>query len=236
MDTIDTVAVAITADTSAFTAGVAEAETSVRDLGTSVSAALASAQTPARGFSSALTDAFTSVAVKGRDVGDVIASLGQRLSNLALNVALKPLEQGLTSTLGQVLGGSGLSGLGTAASAASAFADGGVLNGGRVRPFADGGVLEAGRVRAFADGGVVSAPTYFPMSSGTGLMGERGAEAILPLARGADGALGVRTQSAGSHTTVQVNVSTPDPGAFRRSDAYVSGLIARAVARGQRSL
>lgn len=222
MDTIDTVAVAITADTSAFTAGVAEAETSVRDLGTQVSAALASAQTPARSFSSALSDAFTSVAVKGRDVGDVIASLGQRLSNLALNVALKPLEQGLSSTLGQVLGGSGLSALGSAASGATAFAD--------------GGVVEAGRVRAFADGGVVSAPTYFPMSNGTGLMGERGAEAILPLARGADGALGVRTQSAGGNTTVQVTVSTPDPGAFRRSDAYVSGLIARAVARGQRSL
>ncbi len=235
MDTIDTVAVAITADTSAFTAGVAEAETSVRGLGTQVSAALAGAQAPARGFSTALSDAFTSVAVKGRDVGDVIASLGQRLSNLALNVALKPLEQGLTGTLNQVLG-SGLGALGGAASATSAFADGGVLEAGRVRPFADGGVLEAGRVRAFADGGVVSAPTYFPMSSGTGLMGERGAEAILPLARGADGALGVRTQSGGGTTTVQVNVSTPDPGAFRRSDAYVSGLVARAVARGQRSL
>lgn len=235
MDTIDTVAVAITADTSAFTAGVAQAETSVRDLGTQVSAALTGAQVPARGFSSALTDAFTNVAVKGRDVSDVIASLGQRLSNLALNVALKPLEQGLTGTLNQVLG-AGLGALGGASAATSAFADGGALEAGRVRPFADGGVLEAGRVRAFADGGVVSAPTYFPMATGTGLMGERGAEAILPLARGADGALGVRTQSGGGNTTVQVNVSTPDPGAFRRSDAYVSGLIARAVARGQRSL
>ncbi|WP_029003710.1 phage tail tape measure protein [Azorhizobium doebereinerae] len=208
MDTIDSVAVAITADTSAFTAGVAEAEASARALGTSVSAALTAAQAPARSFGSALTDAFTGVAVKGRDLDDVISGLGQRLSNLALNAALKPLEQGIGGTISQILG----------------------------TAFADGGVLQGGGVRAFADGGVVSAPTYFPMSSGTGLMGEAGAEAILPLSRGADGALGVRTQGEAGRTQVNVTVATPDPGAFRRSDAYLSGLIARAVARGQRSL
>ncbi len=240
MDTIDTVAVAITADTSAFSAGVAEAEQSARGLGTSLSAALAGAQPPARAFGSSLTDALTSVAVKGKDVSDVIASLGQRLSSLALNVALKPLEQGITGTLGQVLSGGLLSGTAAAGSAVgaatSAFARGGVFEAGAVRAFADGGVLGGGRARAFAEGGVVSAPTYFPMASGTGLMGERGAEAILPLARGADGALGVRTQGGGTTTHVQVTVATPNPDAFRRSDAYVSGLIARAVARGQRSL
>lgn len=206
MDIIDSVAVAITADTSGFAASVVEAQKAVQDLGAGTTAALNAAQAPARAFGSALTDAFTGLAVKGRDLDDVIESLGQRLSNMALNVALKPLEQGLTGTIGTLLG------------------------------FAAGGVLQAGRVRAFADGGVVSAPTYFPMASGLGLMGEAGAEAILPLARGADGALGVRTQGEGGRTVVNVSVATPDPGAFRRSDAYLSGLIARAVARGQRSL
>src|SRR5690606_4163878 len=52
-------------------------------------------------------------------------------------------------------------------------------------PFAKGGVA------AFAGGGVVSAPTYFPTGGGLGVMGEAGAEAILPLQRGADGRLGV---------------------------------------------
>ncbi|MGU3492748.1 phage tail tape measure protein [Xanthobacteraceae bacterium A53D] len=209
MDTIDSVAVAITADTSAFTAAVTEAEARTQAFAGIVDRALTATHGPARAFGSMLTDAFTGLAVKGRDLDDVIASLGQRLSNLALNVALRPLEQGLTSTIGNLLAGT----------------------------FADGAMLQGGRVRAFADGGVVAAPTYFPMASGLGLMGEAGAEAILPLARGADGVLGVRTQGqGGGRTVVNVSVATPDPGAFRRSDAYLSGLIARAVARGQRSL
>src|SRR3954468_8185044 len=41
-----------------------------------------------------------------------------------------------------------------------------------------------GSVTAFADGGVVRSPSYFSMAGGTGLMGEAGAEAILPLQRG----------------------------------------------------
>ena len=37
-----------------------------------------------------------------------------------------------------------------------------------------------------------NSPTLFPMRGGAGLMGEAGPEAIMPLARGADGKLGVR--------------------------------------------
>ncbi|WP_332118486.1 phage tail tape measure protein [Azorhizobium caulinodans] len=221
MEPTDPVSLALTADTSAFTAGLAEAEASARNFSAGVTSAFSAAEVPARGFSSALGDAFASVAVKGRDLDTVLAGLGQRLSGMALNAALKPLEQGISNSIGQLFSG--------------AFANGGVLEAGAVRAFADGGVVSG--VRAFAEGGVVAAPTYFPMASGVGLMGEAGAEAILPLARGADGALGVRTQaSGGGTTTVNVSVSTPDAGAFRRSDAYLSGLIARAVARGQRSL
>ena len=42
-----------------------------------------------------------------------------------------------------------------------------------------------GGVMPFAKGGVVSSPTYFGMGGGSlGLMGEAGAEAIMPLTRG----------------------------------------------------
>ena len=66
---------------------------------------------------------------------------------------------------------------------------------------ADGAVLSRGNVVPFANGGVVGSPTLFPMSGGrTGLMGEAGPEAIMPLKRGPNGKLGVE---GGSNVTVQ---------------------------------
>ena len=75
----------------------------------------------------------------------------------------------------------------------------------------------------FAQGGVVSAPSYFPLGRGLGVMGEKGAEAVMPLARGPDGRLGVRSSAGGRPMSVTVNVSTPDAESFRRSEAQVSG-------------
>jgi phage-related minor tail protein len=91
-------------------------------------------------------------------------------------------------------------------------------------------------VKPFAAGGVIGTPTYFPMSDGgLGLAGEAGPEAIVPLARGPDGRLGIAAQGAAGQTVI-VQISTPDADSFRRSESYVTGQIARAVARGQRTL
>ncbi|OJJ09168.1 phage tail protein [Alphaproteobacteria bacterium AO1-B] len=91
----------------------------------------------------------------------------------------------------------------------------------------------------FAKGGVVGAPALFSMGNGvSGLMGEAGPEAILPLARGADGRLGVRFAEGGRSPmpAVQVNVTSQDAESFRRSEAQVSAMVARAVGRGRRGL
>jgi phage-related minor tail protein len=90
-------------------------------------------------------------------------------------------------------------------------------------------------IKPFADGGVVGAPTYFPMGRDLGLMGEAGPEAVVPLARGPDGKLGIRGGGGGG-VTVNVAISTPDAASFRRSEAQVSASLARAVSRGQRGL
>jgi len=70
--------------------------------------------------------------------------------------------------------------------------------------FADGGVISGGsEVKAYANGGVVGSPTTFPMSGGkTGLMGEAGPEAIMPLKRGANGKLGVQMEGGGGQNVV----------------------------------
>ncbi len=101
-----------------------------------------------------------------------------------------------------------------------------------------GGVLPgaAAKVTAFASGGVVGAPTYFGMGRGVGLMGEAGAEAILPLARGSDGRLGVAAGGGGAPVNVVFNVTTPDATSFRKSEAQITGMLARAVSRGARTL
>lgn len=93
-----------------------------------------------------------------------------------------------------------------------------------------------GAVMPFAKGGVVSAPTYFPMQGGMGLMGEAGSEAILPLQRGSDGSLGVATSAPARPMSIVFNVTAQDASSFRKSEAQITGMLARAVSRGSRSL
>jgi len=62
---------------------------------------------------------------------------------------------------------------------------------------ADGGVIQGGRIKPYAKGGVVAAPTVFPMAGGdVGLMGEAGPEAVMPLKRGPSGRLGVEVNQS----------------------------------------
>ena len=69
---------------------------------------------------------------------------------------------------------------------------------------ANGNVISGGEIVPYKSGGIVSRPTYFPMKDGMGLMGEAGAEAIMPLQRGRNGKLGV--QASGGMGNIVVNV------------------------------
>jgi len=93
-----------------------------------------------------------------------------------------------------------------------------------------------GSVTPFADGGVVRSPSFFPMGGDMGLMGEAGAEAILPLRRGPDGALGVAASAGGTAPQIVFNVTATDAASFRKSEGQISAMLARSVARGRRGL
>jgi phage-related minor tail protein len=167
----------------------------------------------ANSFARAMTGAFSASVTGGKQFDDVLKSLTLRLSNLAVRMAFKPLEQSLAGGLTSLLSGLTGSGAGSALSLTAA----------------------SGAVKPFASGGVIGTPSYFPlMQGGVGLAGEAGPEAIMPLARGPDGRLGVAAQGGGNSVTVQI--ATPDVESFRRSESYITGQIARAVSRGQRSL
>jgi len=75
--------------------------------------------------------------------------------------------------------------------------------------FATGGIFDAG-LQTFAQGGaftnsIVTSPTLFKFAQGTGLMGEAGPEAIMPLKRDSNGNLGVRAGGGGGNVDVVVN-------------------------------
>jgi len=163
------------------------------------------------GFARSLTGAFEGVALKGKSLSEALRGVALSLSKMVLSSAFKPFESGLSKFF------------------SNAFA--GTLG------FANGGAVQSGLPVPFASGGVIASPVAFPLAGGrTGVMGERGAEAIMPLARGPDGRLGVRADGTGGAINVTFNVSTPDADSFRRSETQLAALLARAVGQGQRNL
>lgn len=98
-----------------------------------------------------------------------------------------------------------------------------------------GGGLQS--VLPFASGGVIASPVTFPLGGRRlGIAGEAGPEAILPLARGRDGRLGVRTEGGGQSLNVTFNVTAQDAQSFRRSEGQIAAMLNRVVGRGARNL
>ena len=76
-------------------------------------------------------------------------------------------------------------------------------------PQANGGVFSAPALSAYSNS-IVAKPTLFPFAKGIGLMGEAGAEAIMPLRRGSGGRLGIDASGLGAQAPqVNVIVNTP---------------------------
>jgi lambda family phage tail tape measure protein len=138
-----------------------------------------------------------------KGMGGIFKELG---NDMVYQLAIRPVQELirglmqmaaqkiLTSIIGGVFGG-GLPG----ASAGSVTGSSGgwaVPIGGGPTGFANGGVFT---------NRIVSSPTIFAFAGGTGLMGEAGPEAILPLKRGANGKLGVEAGGSDGGTTVVIN-------------------------------
>jgi phage-related minor tail protein len=157
-------------------------------------------------FAKAISKAFADATAGGKQFDDVLKQLALRLSNMAVTQAFNPVAKGAAGSLSKLFDG-----------------------------LFGGGDSSESRAIPFATGGVIGAPAYFPLApGGLGLAGEAGPEAIVPLTRGADGRLGVAMSGAVQPPNVTVHIATPDTQSFRRSEAYITGQIARAVARGQR--
>ncbi|MCC1493416.1 phage tail tape measure protein [Cognatishimia sp. F0-27] len=165
-------------------------------------------------LSSGLGRAIDGVVLDGMKLSDALGEVAKSMINAAYRAAVKPV----TDHVGGLIAGS----------IGSVF--------GGLSPFADGGSFSQGRVMPFANGGVVTGPVTFPMRGGTGLMGEAGPEAIMPLTRGADGKLGVRAQGgSGSGVSIVMNIQTPDARSFERSQSQIAAQMSRALSIGSRN-
>ena len=177
---------------------------------TSMTTTLSALDLSAQSVSTALNAAFTSASSSAKSFDQVLTTIVSKLATAALKPVAKQAGSSLQSFFSQSL--SGLSA--PAPTADTSF-----------NPFT-----------LYADGGIVSSPTFFGSGGGLGVMGERGAEAIMPLARGPDGTLGLASSQEQGGAHIIVNISTPDAESFRRSDQQLTSSLARAVSRGQRSL
>ena len=147
---------------------------------------IASSQTAA---TAALTSSAATVASAAATYKTAAVSAGQLASSITqAAISQAAYSAALVPIAGAALAPVAALATGTSIAAANVVASAGML---------------ASRITAFKDGGVVNSPTLFPMAGNrTGLMGERGAEAIMPLKRTPSGQLGVQAQT--SPATVNV--------------------------------
>ena len=165
------------------------------------------------GIGGGLRRAFDGLVFDGVKLSDALRGVARTMADTVYGVAMKPVQTALGGAIAQGLNG---------------------LLGG-LMPFEKGGAFSQGRVMPFAKGGVVAQATAFPMRGATGLMGEAGPEAIMPLARGADGRLGVQAAGSARPVTVVMNITTPDAQGFQRSQTQIAAQAQRMLARGQRN-
>ena len=165
-----------------------------------------------KGLSRGLRKAFDGVAFDGMKLSDALSTVARSMVNTTYNAAMKPVSDHVGGLISQGVGS--------------------LVQG--ILPFANGAPFSQGRVMPFAQGGIVSTATGFGMRGGMGLMGEAGPEAIMPLARGPDGKLGVKGGASGG-TTVVMNITTPDVQGFQRSQSQIAAQLSRALNAGNRN-
>lgn len=168
-----------------------------------------------------MEDALVSFVTKGKaDFRSLAQSILSDIARLTLRqTVMKPLAQFLSSAISSMFGGGGGGGVD-------------IFHGNAL-----GGVYNSPSLSAYS-GQIVDSPTLFKFAKGgTGLMGEAGPEAILPLKRGPGGYLGVRADAGKSGDVyVTVNAETGQTSAKGGGDKDAWAQIGRRVGEMTRAI
>ena len=179
-----------------------------------------------KGVENAIYDLVTTGKTNFREfAADILRQTARMIiQQLVLRQVMLIVKSAFGFSSGGVFGGGG-GGLGSVESNLAQYAP---LSGG----YAMGGAFAKNGIVPYAKGGIVDKPTLFKFANGgmmqTGVMGEAGPEAIIPLKRGRDGQLGVSGGSGGS-TNVTVNVDAS--GSKVQGDSNKSEQLGRAVSQ-----
>lgn len=200
---------------------------------------------PTKGAQSALDDYLKKVQQSGTATRDVV---GQSIGLLEddLTTSLKNGSFSVSRTIDFMISeflrlqvvrpllkslfeGGNLAGAGSFLASLFGFAKVGTFGTGGVQPFAAGGVFNSPHLFRFAQGGALA----------TGVLGEAGPEAVMPLARGPGGKLGVRAQGMGGGGGVTIVQHMTFGGGVNRNEMAAWAEVTKqqtlaAVAQGQR--
>lgn len=159
-------------------------------------------------------------------IGEIQKLIAQEMASAALRSVIRPLANWAMSGLGGIFGGATSVAAGNSAGFASAMEGSNWIT----AKLANGGVMSGAGISAYS-GSIVSQPTIFPFAKGTGLMGEAGPEAILPLKRNSQGKLGVVAESGGQSNSNVYNIAVTVQSSKDERPADTGQKIAEAMMR-----
>lgn len=188
-------------------------------------------------FSNSFKGLITGATSAREALAGFFSSVADYFADMAARMIAEWIKLAILNTIFRIFNptaGAGLSDLSAPATINNPL---GVLN-------ANGNAFAQNGIVPYAKGGIVNRPTMFKFARGgtmqTGLMGEAGPEAIMPLKRGADGKLGVAATGGGSGVTVNVSVDAKgtqvqgDPGQGAALGRVIAGAVQAELIKQQR--
>lgn len=200
--------------------------------GRSLAEVLNGLEARARSFGTALTNALTASLRDGRSLEDVLRQTALRLSDIALQAGLQPLQNLAGSAASSLIEGLGKAAVATAGMTSASLPAGGISAGVKDTAAAPApSPLAAAAASAFTANGQFATPAVLRQAAIASDPDMSGAVSA-GMSAGTPGA----SAAAPAAPSIVFNVRTEDAASFRRSEGQIAAMLSRTVLRGRRGL